>query len=271
LELAEALLQRQQVRERLAGVVFRRQAVDDGNAGTLGQLPHPSIGGGADHDAMQIAGEDPAGVRDRLASSQLQFVGAQHDRSRAELRDADLERDPRPRRRLLEDQRDRPAGERVAALAPVAAALELLGSVEQSQELVSIELLSGQEIARRELGGRRTHEATDTRAVQLTAMTWNVFHGRDWPPEPELQVRAHKGNLRRGPRLGNRYEQTNWDLFGSFADFISAIEWDVAIFQEFPPAWRARMAAACRAEAHRAFSGRTWLHPLTSLPGRSPP
>jgi endonuclease/exonuclease/phosphatase (EEP) superfamily protein YafD len=104
--------------------------------------------------------------------------------------------------------------------------------------------------------------------VQVTAMTWNVFHGRDWPPEPELQVRAHKGNCRRGPRLGNRYEQTNWDLFDRFASLISEIDWDVALFQEFPPAWKARMAAACGAEVHRAFSGRNWFQPLTSLIGR---
>jgi endonuclease/exonuclease/phosphatase (EEP) superfamily protein YafD len=104
--------------------------------------------------------------------------------------------------------------------------------------------------------------------VELTAMTWNVFHGRDWPPEPDLQVRAHKGNFRRGPRLGERYEQTNWDLFEQFAALIREIEWDVALFQEFPPSWKSRMAAACNAEAHRAFSGRNWLQPLTSLIGR---
>jgi endonuclease/exonuclease/phosphatase (EEP) superfamily protein YafD len=104
--------------------------------------------------------------------------------------------------------------------------------------------------------------------VQLTAMTWNVFHGRDWPPEPELQIRAHKGNCRRGPRLGKHYEQTNWDLFDLFASLIRDIDWDVALFQEFPPAWKQRMAEACGAEAHRAFSGRNWFQPITSLIGR---
>jgi endonuclease/exonuclease/phosphatase family metal-dependent hydrolase len=99
-------------------------------------------------------------------------------------------------------------------------------------------------------------------------MTWNVFHGRDWPPEPELQVRAHKGNLHRGPRLGRDYEQTNWDLFDLFAELIRGIDWDLALFQEFPPAWRRRMAEACGAEAHRAYSGRNWFQPLTSLIGR---
>jgi endonuclease/exonuclease/phosphatase (EEP) superfamily protein YafD len=104
--------------------------------------------------------------------------------------------------------------------------------------------------------------------VQFTAMTWNVFHGRDWPPEPELQVRAHKGNFRRGPRLGERYEQTNWDLFPHFASLIRGIAWDVALFQEFPPAWKRKLATACGAEAHRAFSARNWFQPLTSLIGR---
>jgi endonuclease/exonuclease/phosphatase (EEP) superfamily protein YafD len=99
-------------------------------------------------------------------------------------------------------------------------------------------------------------------------MTWNVFHGRDWPPEQELQVRAHKGNFRRGPRRGSEYEQVNWDLIGLFSEFVRKIDWDVALFQEFPPSWKRAMAAACGAEAHRAFSGRNWLQPLTSLIGR---
>jgi endonuclease/exonuclease/phosphatase (EEP) superfamily protein YafD len=99
-------------------------------------------------------------------------------------------------------------------------------------------------------------------------MTWNLFHGRDWPPEPALQVRAHKGNFRRGPRLGERYEQANWDLFDQFAAFIEPIDWDVALFQECPPSWKRRLAAACGAEVHRALSGRNWLQPLTSAIGR---
>jgi endonuclease/exonuclease/phosphatase family metal-dependent hydrolase len=98
-------------------------------------------------------------------------------------------------------------------------------------------------------------------------MTWNLFHGRDWPPEPELQVRAHKGSWRRGPRRGRDYEQVNWDLFDRFAEMICAEPWDVALFQEFPPRWKRRLAGACGAEAHRALSGRNWLQPLTSLIG----
>jgi endonuclease/exonuclease/phosphatase (EEP) superfamily protein YafD len=99
-------------------------------------------------------------------------------------------------------------------------------------------------------------------------MTWNLFHGRDWPPEPPLQVRAHKGNCRRGPRLGDHYEQVNWDLFDEFAELIAGVEWDVALFQECPPRWARSLAAACGAEPHRTLSGRNWLQPITSLIAR---
>jgi hypothetical protein len=99
-------------------------------------------------------------------------------------------------------------------------------------------------------------------------MTWNLFHGRDWPPEPELQVRAHKGNWRRGPRRGAAYEQVNWDLLDEFASLIASVDWDVALFQEFPPRWREGMAEICGAQAHRVLSGRNWLQPLTSIIGR---
>jgi Endonuclease/Exonuclease/phosphatase family len=114
-------------------------------------------------------------------------------------------------------------------------------------------------------------EAADTTGVQLVAFTWNVFHGRDWPPEPELQVRAQKGNWRRGPIRGRDYEQVNWDLLDRFAALIDRVRWDVALFQEFPPSWRREMARACGAEAHRALSGRNWLQPLTSLIARARP
>jgi hypothetical protein len=104
--------------------------------------------------------------------------------------------------------------------------------------------------------------------VQLRALTWNVFHGRDWPPEKPLQVRAHKGNFRRGPILGEEYEQVNWDLFDLFAAMISGASWDVALFQEFPPSWKTKMAGTCGAESHRALSGRNLFQPLTSIIGR---
>jgi hypothetical protein len=102
----------------------------------------------------------------------------------------------------------------------------------------------------------------------IRALTWNVFHGRDWPPEEQLLKNARKGNCRRGPLRGKEYVQVNWDLFDQFAALIDQASWQVGFFQEFPPSWKAKMAQACGAEAHRALSGRNWLQPLTSLIGR---
>src|SRR5204862_4563909 len=152
-------------------------------------------------------------------------------------------------------------------------ALELPGALEQAEQFVAIELLAGEEVAGGAGCGLRRHRGADTTRVQLTAMTWNLFHGRDWPPEPALQVRAHKGNFRRGPRLGERSGQADWDLFDRFAALIRVVDWDVALFQECPPRWssrwrslwpRHRLADACGAEVHRALSGRNWPQPLTS-------
>src|SRR5262249_49932660 len=78
----------------------------------------------------------------------------------------------------------------------------------------------------------------------------------------------NKGSFRRGPRLGERYEQANWDLFEQFAAFIEPIDWEVALFQECPPSWKHRLAESFGAQVHRALSGRNWLQPLTSLIGR---
>jgi endonuclease/exonuclease/phosphatase family metal-dependent hydrolase len=100
--------------------------------------------------------------------------------------------------------------------------------------------------------------------MEIRFLTWNVFHGRDWPPEPELQVRAHRGNWRRGPIKGREYVQVNRDLLDLFAAMVGSANSDVALFQEFPPRWKRRMAKALGAEPHRALSGRNWLQPLTS-------
>jgi hypothetical protein len=64
----------------------------------------------------------------------------------AELVHADLERDPRARRRLLEYERHAAAGQYLGC-PPVG--LQLERAVEQPRELVARELLAGEEVPRR--------------------------------------------------------------------------------------------------------------------------
>ena len=100
-------------------------------------------------------------------------------------------------------------------------------------------------------------------------MTWNCV------PRPRLATRpaapdsGAQGQLppRPPPRRALRADELGSTSRCSRRS-INEIDWDVALFQEFPPAWKRSMAAACGADAHRAFSGRNWFQPLTSLIGR---
>ncbi len=90
----------------LAGVRGVRQPVDDGDGGGAGQLVQRFLPEGADHHGVDIAAEHAAGVGDRLAMAELHLLAREHHGLAAHLADADIERDARARRRLLEDQRD---------------------------------------------------------------------------------------------------------------------------------------------------------------------
>jgi endonuclease/exonuclease/phosphatase family metal-dependent hydrolase len=69
----------------------------------------------------------------------------------------------------------------------------------------------------------------------LRAITWNIFHGRDHPPEPGLHTPRSK--FFGGTERGDRYAQVNRSLRAEFADALAALEWDVALLQEAPPRW----------------------------------
>ena len=61
----------------------------------------------AEHDRVDVAAEHAPGVLDGLAAPQLELGRRDHERMGPQLRDAHLERHPRPGGRLLEDQRHR--------------------------------------------------------------------------------------------------------------------------------------------------------------------
>ena len=145
-EVAEALLEGQQVGESLAGMVQRGQRVDDRDLGGRRQLGDVLVRAGADDDRVDVAREHPGGVADRLAAGELHLVGAEDDRGRPQLGDADLEGDPRPRRGPFGDQRDAAPGKRIAADAVAAARFQLGRAVEHLAELEGAELFTGEKV-----------------------------------------------------------------------------------------------------------------------------
>ena len=53
-----------------------RQPVDDGDGTVLSQILHLLLGIGADHDAIQITGQNARGILHGLAAADLQIVAA---------------------------------------------------------------------------------------------------------------------------------------------------------------------------------------------------
>jgi endonuclease/exonuclease/phosphatase family metal-dependent hydrolase len=107
------------------------------------------------------------------------------------------------------------------------------------------------------------------RAVEFTAISWNLFHGRDFPPDPRL--RSWRSRLLRFDERNETHVQLNRDLCPEFASLLAGAEWDVALLQECPPRFAAPLARACGAESHRALTSRNSLGPLRSLLARQNP
>jgi endonuclease/exonuclease/phosphatase family metal-dependent hydrolase len=103
----------------------------------------------------------------------------------------------------------------------------------------------------------------------LRVLTWNLFHGRDFPPDPTLFT--WRSRLLRITERNATHLQVNRDLYPEFERLIAAAEWDIALLQECPPRWTASLARACEAEPHMSLTSRnslaflrrigTWLNP----------
>jgi endonuclease/exonuclease/phosphatase family metal-dependent hydrolase len=100
-------------------------------------------------------------------------------------------------------------------------------------------------------------QGADTTPVLVRAITWNLFHGRDAPPDPSLFT--WRSRLLKITERGAEYAQVNRNLFAEFATALSSMAWDVALLQESPPRWAPRLAESLGAETHMALTSRNWL------------
>ena len=106
-------------------------------------------------------------------------------------------------------------------------------------------------------------------AKPITALTWNLFHGRDFPPDPAL--RTWRSRLLRLSERNETHAQVNRDLRGSFEQVIASAEWDVALLQECPPHWQDSLERACGAQSHRSLTSRNSLAPVRRILARLNP
>ncbi len=105
--------------------------------------------------------------------------------------------------------------------------------------------------------------------MRIAAISWNLFHGRDFPPDPALLT--WRSRLLRIAERNGTHVQVNRELLREFAGLLAATDWDVALLQECPPRFAAPLAQACDAEAHRVLTSRNSLSSLRQLAARLNP
>lgn len=105
--------------------------------------------------------------------------------------------------------------------------------------------------------------------MEFTAVAWNLFHGRDFPPDPALFT--WRSRLLRIEERNETHVQVNRDLLAEFAAMLAGADWDVALLQESPPRFAAPLARACGAEPHRVLTSRNSLGTLRAFIARLNP
>ena len=82
--------------------------------------------------------------------------------------------------------------------------------------------------------------------MELTVFCWNIFHGRDGPPDRSLYTR--RAEWTRRTERNETHVQVNRDLWREYTDMLCGAKWDVALLQECPPRWQPGFARECGAD-----------------------
>ncbi|HEX8054166.1 MAG TPA: endonuclease/exonuclease/phosphatase family protein [Thermoleophilaceae bacterium] len=93
--------------------------------------------------------------------------------------------------------------------------------------------------------------------IVVRALTWNLFHGRDHPPDPALLT--WRSRILRTPERGDTHAQVNRRLDREFHRFVAGLEWDVALLQEAPPRWLRPLCTEAGASGASALTSRNQL------------
>jgi endonuclease/exonuclease/phosphatase family metal-dependent hydrolase len=94
----------------------------------------------------------------------------------------------------------------------------------------------------------------------MRVLSWNLYHGRDFPPDPALFTL--RSRLLRVTERNATHAQVNRPLLDEFAGWLAAREWDVALLQEAPPRWFPELARRTRAHGLRVLTSRNLCPPL---------
>jgi endonuclease/exonuclease/phosphatase family metal-dependent hydrolase len=91
----------------------------------------------------------------------------------------------------------------------------------------------------------------------LRVLSWNLFHGRDHPPDPALFT--WRSRLLKATERNATHAQVNRSLLDEFASLVAGAEWSVGLLQESPPAWAPALERRAGAEGHLVLTSRNQL------------
>ena len=91
----------------------------------------------------------------------------------------------------------------------------------------------------------------------MRVLSWNLYHGRDSPPDPALFTL--RSRLLRVTERNATHAQVNRPLLDEFVRVMAALEWDVALLQEAPPRWFRALAMRLAASGALALTSRNLL------------
>jgi endonuclease/exonuclease/phosphatase family metal-dependent hydrolase len=109
------------------------------------------------------------------------------------------------------------------------------------------------------------HDAPGT----VTVLSWNLYHGRDKPPDPSLFTMQSR--LMRRTEDNGTYLQVNRCLRDEFAGLVAGASWSVCLLQEAPPSWARILGERSDAQVLLSLTSRNQLGPLTGLLARHNP
>jgi endonuclease/exonuclease/phosphatase family metal-dependent hydrolase len=94
----------------------------------------------------------------------------------------------------------------------------------------------------------------------MRVLSWNLYHGRDFPPDKALFTT--RSRLLRVTERNETHVQVNRPLRDEFARLIAEREWDVALLQEAPPLWFHQLATHAAANGRRVLTSRNLVPPV---------
>jgi endonuclease/exonuclease/phosphatase family metal-dependent hydrolase len=240
-EASEPLAKSHQVGQGLAGMVLAREHVHNRYGGVRRELLQRLVGAGPHADSVHVARQHQGGVPRRLSPRELELVLPEHHGMASELVHGDLEGDPSPGRGPLEEKRHALPVERAGG---GAVPLQLEGTLHEAADLLARKLLSGKEMP-------------DHRGIVVRVLSWNLFHGRDFPPDPSLH--SWRSRLLRTEERDATHVQVNRSLRREYGDWLAARSWEIALLQEAPPRWHSDLCERCHADGALALTSRNSL------------